>query len=487
MRKVKTPAARKRAPEGKALRAGAKLRKAASPASDDRFRHVVVLMLENRSFDHVLGALAAQIPGLDGVATGGPPRTNLGPDGNHYPQAPGAVAVVTPDPKHENSNVLDQIRDANGRFVADYANAYAEAKPAQWQEVMAYHATDSLPSIQQLARTFAVCDAWFSSVPGPTWTNRLFAMSGTSQGRVEMPAGNFKSNLHRYDQPSLFKRIEEAGRRSRIYFGDFPLALLLADRRTLRGAKSFVRFDRFEADAAGKAASFPDFVWIEPSYMGWQANDDHPPHDVGRGQALVASVYEAIRANEELWLSTLLVVTYDEHGGFYDHRSPPEAIPPDGHHEEYAFDRMGVRVPAVLVSPWIEQQVVKTPVDHTALLRSLQVRWKLGDMGRRVATAPDLLAGLKLTDTPRDSTMPKARRLRAKALVKATKAPAAADRLSDNEQAIVAFSAWLDTKTPGAPRPKARVAAKAVRGADQSREAAKSRAARFLKHRGARL
>ncbi|HET9854797.1 MAG TPA: alkaline phosphatase family protein, partial [Methylomirabilota bacterium] len=101
-------------------------------------------------------------------------------------------------------------------------------------------------------------------------------------------------------------------------------------------------------------------------------NDDHPPHSVDAGQELVASVYEAIRANAELWASTLLVVTYDEHGGFYDHRAPPPAVPPDDPpHAEYEFNRLGVRVPTVLISPWITPQVVHTICDHTALLRSL--------------------------------------------------------------------------------------------------------------------
>jgi phospholipase C len=454
-------------------------------AAVDPFRHVVVLMLENRSFDHVLGALRAEIPGLEGVDASSP-HSNLGPDGKPYPQQPGASAVVDPDPKHESANVLNQLDDANGRFVKDYARSYPATGPGQWQEVMAYHAAGTLPSLHALARAFVVCDHWFCSVPGPTWTNRLFAMSGTSQGRVEMPSGIFHANLHRYDQPSLFRRVEQAGRRCAIYVGDFPLALLLADRRSLAGARSFRSFSSFAKDCANEAA-FPDLAWIEPSYLGDDANDDHPPHDVMRGQALVASAYESIRANDSLFRSTLLVVVYDEHGGFYDHISPGPAVPPDARHEEYAFDRFGLRVPVVLVSPWLAHGVVKTELDHTALLRGLQVRWQLGKLGNRVDRAPDLFGELGLLASPRRDVpslaAPRTRAMRAAAPRTAVARP----RLTANEEAIVAFSAWLDTQTPGAPKTKMRAAQKAMRAPEDSRAVAKARARAFLLEKGARL
>jgi phospholipase C len=443
---------------------------------------VVVLMLENRSFDHVLGALQAQIPALDGISPAGPRRSNPDPSGQPVQQLPGAGRSVDPDPKHENANVLYQLQAQMGRFVKDYARSYPPTKRPQWQEVMAYHDTDTLPALHALAQSFAVCDKWFASVPGPTWTNRLFAMSGTSQGRVHMPAGVFHPNLHRYDQPSIFRRLEEAKRSCRIYFGDFPLALLLKDRRDVKGAKSFARFSRFATDAAGPEPAFPDFTWIEPDYLGGDANDDHPPHDVLAGQALVARVYEAIRANRALFESTLLVVTYDEHGGFYDHVSPQPATPPDAHAEEYTFDRLGVRVPAVCISPWLLQQVADTTiVDHTSLLRSLQLRWKLGAMGNRVAGAPDLFSRLRLAAAPRTDVpslpKPKAMPRAARALVRAR----SEEQLSGNEQAIVAFSSWLDAQTPAPPAAKARALKKVARGPRASREVATQRALQFLR------
>jgi phospholipase C len=375
-----------------------------------------------------------------------------------------------------------------GKFVKDYARAYPKATPAQWSEVMAYHDVGSLPALHALGEAFAVCDHWFSSVPGPTWANRLFAMSGTSQGRVEMPSGIFHPNLHRYDQPSVFRRVEKAGRSCRVYFGDFPLSLLLEDRRSAAGARALRLFSRFAADAAGPEADFPDLAWIEPDYLGSDANDDHPPHDVMAGQALVADVYETIRANPALFESTLLVVTYDEHGGFYDHVPPPPALPPDSHDEEYDFTRCGVRVPMLCISPWLHAQVVSTAMDHTALLRSLQLRWKLGALGKRVAAAPDLFSLLRLAPAPRTdlpslvAPKPKALPRAARALAKA----AAEERLSGNEQAIVAFGAWLDAQTPAPAAAKARALRKAALGPRDSRQVAQERALSFLRSRRAK-
>ena len=155
-------------------------------------------------------------------------------------------------------------------------------------------------------------------------------MSGTSQGRRQDAEGIFHPNLYRYDQPSVFRRLEEARpRRSlRIYFGDFPLSLLLADRRRIRSLRKYRDLDLFFDAAGGEPTTSPT------SRSSSRAISTTPttttrPHPSDAGQELIARVYEAIRANPELWASTLLVVNYDEHGGFYDHRVPPPAIPPD--------------------------------------------------------------------------------------------------------------------------------------------------------------
>jgi phospholipase C len=468
-----------------------RVREAASPDGSDPIRHVVVLSLENRSFDHMLGCMQAVIPDLDGVPTVGARRRNVDPAGVIYEQLGGASRVIAPDPMHETSNVLRQLENGNQGFVSDYARKYPETGPAQRQQVMAYHDVDSLYALHSLARSFAVCDRWFCSVPGPTWTNRLFALSGTSLGRVKMPTGIFDLNLHRYDQDTIFDRLRAARRTWRIYFGDFPLTLLFAHQRKLRAVKDYSRMRHFGADAASATEdpkSFPEFVFIEPSYLWPSPNDDHPPHDVLEGQRLIANVYGALRANEALWKSTLLVVTYDEHGGFYDHVEPPAAIPPDDHHEEYAFDRLGVRVPAILASPWIRPGVVHDVFDHTSVLRYLCDKWALAPLGRRTAAANSIGVALQLDGAPREDAP-----IRAGAPAAAPRALRALARdvlppeLNDNQKAILSLSQVLEKETRDAAEAKLARSMRLMRGPVDQLAIARARAEQFLRERGAKL
>lgn len=473
---------KKTKPRARARTRARRPRAAAAAATVDPFRHVVLLMLENRSFDHMLGVLQAEIPTLDGVPPGGPARTNADASGRTYAQSPTRTRRVSPDPMHERANVEVQLRGDNEGFVRDYGDSYPDATTAQRGEVMGFFPAGFLPALHALARQFAVCDAWFASVPGPTWPNRLFAMSGTSQGRVEMPKGFFEPNLHRYDQPSVFRRLREAGRSWRVYHGDTPLALLLADQRSLRSVPHYFGFEWLAEHAAGDADDFPDFAFVEPDYLWPTTNDDHPPHDVLNGQRLIAEVYNAIRANDALWRSTALVITYDEHGGFYDHVSPPATQPPDGDTDEYAFDRLGVRVPAVVVSPWLPPQVCSTVFDHTSLLKSLTTRWQLGPMGARVAAANDLLGSLTLAAAPRTDTPARLALGAARAMAAA---PARPPRLNDNQQAILAFAQYLETLTPAVAAARARTA-RALRGPADASRLARQRARAFLQARGAK-
>ena len=146
---------------------------------------------------------------------------------------------------------------------------------------------------------------------------------------------------------------------------------MLDHQRYAHNAARYFYIDEFFDDARGREEDFPQFCFIEPDFMGIVGNDDHPPHDVMKAEKLIADVYNALRANENLWEATLLVVLYDEHGGFYDHAIPPMAVAPDDHHEEYAFNQLGVRVPALLVSPWVERRIETTQFDHTSFLKYL--------------------------------------------------------------------------------------------------------------------
>jgi phospholipase C len=297
----------------------------------------------------------------------------------------------------------------NGGFVADFVKTHPASSAEDRQFVMGYYPLDFLPALHRLAREFTICDRWFSSLPGPTWPNRFFAMTGTSNGKVNMPEdGEHNADIEGFfqqDQPTLFDRLSEKHISWKIYYHDVPLSLCLVNQRKPENAARHFHVDHFLADAQGPEADFPAFCFIEPDYSGAEENDDHPPHDVMKAQKLLADVYNVIRANNELWKSALLVVVYDEHGGFYDHVEPPPAAPPSPPQAnwEYSFDRLGIRVPALLISPWAERRVDSTEFDHTSVLRYLIAKWGLGPLGDRAGRAncigPLLRAAAPRADT----------------------------------------------------------------------------------------
>jgi hypothetical protein len=186
-----------------------------------------------------------------------------------------------------------------------------------------------------------------------------------------------------YDQDTIFDRFSAKLIPWRIYFGDIPQSILLLNQAKKGNISNYRLFGQFEADVERECENFPAYVFIEPSYRVI-GNDDHPPHDVRAGQNLIATVYNAIRRNDKLWRETLLVVTYDEHGGFYDHVTPPEAIPPGGTDmKEWTFNSLGLRVPAVLISPYVSQGVFSERLEHSSLLRFLIERFDLEQLTER--------------------------------------------------------------------------------------------------------
>ncbi len=365
----------------------------------DPIRHVILLALENRSFDQMLGGLALDGLELDGVSTahGNRGRTGI------FRQEETRVRQMRLDPRHELAHVLRQLEDGNGNFVSDFEDYYeshgVQVTDADRQAVMGYYPADFLPALHRLARDFTVCDRWFASVPGPTWPNRFFLLTGRSNGRVSMPGDdNNDFSLWRdwdaQDQDTIFDRLNERGIHWKSYFHDIPQSSTLVHQWEPHNAARYFYIDEFFKDAGGREEDFPQFAFIEPNYMGFDENDDHPPHDIMKAEQLVASVYNAVRANPRLWHSSLLVVLFDEHGGFYDHVEPPAAAPPDGKTLQYTFDRLGLRVPALLVSPWVDRQVVHTQFDHTSLLKYLIDKWGLEALGERTARATSIALAL---------------------------------------------------------------------------------------------
>lgn len=437
----------------KNLLAGIGLQQRSSTAENDPIKHVVVLMLENRSFDHMLGAMAKVNPAIDGIKTTGKPRTNTAPDGKVYAQGPGAVNVLqaAQDPTHEHENVMDQIGTAAAPmtgFVADFLKKYPKASPEQTVQVMSYFdvdpadpSRDTLPALHMLARNFAVCDAWYSSMPGPTWQNRFFVHSGTTLGHIDMPSMSEPWKFRVYYQPTVYDAMSDANIRWKIYHEGVPQSIVMTRLLTrFLTKRGYADMADFYTDAAGDADSFPEYSFIEPQYFGKNENDQHPPSDVMRGEKLIADVYNAIRANEALWKSTLLIVTYDEHGGFYDHVYPPATVAPDSYTSEWSFDQLGVRVPAILVSPWVQAGVVKTTLEHTSILRYVCEKWSLPPLGRRMqeeagALRANTFAGeLKKLSEPREDTPMQIKVLLPKAATSAVEPP-----IEGSREALLAY------------------------------------------------
>lgn len=413
-----------------------------------QIEHVVVLMLENNSFDRMLGS----VPGVDGVDLANP-RSN--PDSTNTPvtQKTTTTRQMASDPAHDLSDVLAQMQGPNQGFVTNFQLHYPQSKPEERSEVMNYYGLGSLPVLHELAQSFAVCDQWFSSMPGPTWPNRFFVHSGTSLGHVDMPEGIFHPNLHWYDQETVYDRLGDAGRSWAIYYGDVAQTLTMT--HMWGHPWHFQKMPQFFKDVRGPEAKFPNYCFIEPTYFGANQNDEHPPSDILRGEVLLAQVYNAIRANNALWEKTLLVVLYDEHGGFYDHVSPPACVPPDGHVDKFSFAQYGLRVPAILISPWLERQVISDVLDHTSLLRYATDMWGLGPLGGRTAAAKSFASSWRVTSAPRTDVP-------ANIPVPTTLPNPVVAGLNPNQLALVGLSRYLETKTMAMASEAGPAAAKAM-------------------------
>ena len=439
--------------------------------------HIFVLMLENRSFDHMLGYSAihgqdavtgapTEIRGLTsfslrqlvslyqvGAVSGLARKKNLGwpPTGTSslrdfltsnsfagttYRVSSGANFSMLADPCHEFSCVLNQLcgdnttyppngpypQLTNGGFVANYATLGGMGDPTQSgaastnpNEIMKCYAPEQLPVLLALAREFMVCDGWHAPMPGPTWPNRLFAHGASSGGLDHSPlnldiAKWDSVDGFRFANGTIFDALGRAGLKWRIYAGDdFPIVaalhgIKLADARD---------FDSFAADlmSGGYDAAY---TFIEPNYDVFSdyrgGNSQHPLGDVTLGEALIKATYEAIRGSP-LWSRSLLIVTWDEHGGFFDHIPPPRATPPgdtapddDNNVYRFAFDQYGPRVPAVVISPLIPKNLVDhTLYDHASIPATIEACFGMRPLTRRDATANTLLPLVSLANARADT------------------------------------------------------------------------------------
>jgi phospholipase C len=393
--------------------------------------NVFVLMLENHSFDNMLAY--SGIPNITAATSA---------DSNSYSNVtyavgPNAPSAMPTDPGHEFADVVEQLAGpgathtawqpynqpiSNSGFAANYATTRSEITsgnpnlptPSEYGDIMlCINTASDAPALYQLARTFVLCDHWFSSIPGPTWPNRFFVHGGSSGGWADSPNSTqigVWETVSGFTYPSgasIYDKLAAAGMQWRIYsdesgsmFGGVPQVA------ALKGITYKVDTNAFASFAADVMGPYPyAYTFIEPNYGDVSSgsyeggSSQHPMDSVAGGDNLVNATYQAIR-NSPLWQRSLLIITYDEHGGFYDSVAPTAATPPnDGSPQDtsinsggFLFDWYGVRVPAVIVSPQIKQGYVDhTTYDHTSILATVEKLFGLSPMTQRDGTAQDLL------------------------------------------------------------------------------------------------
>ena len=367
------------------------------PTGLDQLQHIVVLMMENRSFDHMLGSL----PGIGGLDDAGA-YTN--PDTNGNPVRPQPLAEfqaqLQPDPDHHFPAVDLQIFGGNTGpnrqpnmqgFVKSFFNQQGDVGHSQ--KIMYYFPKEKLPVLTTLAQQFAVFNRWFASIPGPTICNRAFAHYGTSFGRVDLnplyPPETIKS---------IYSRLINANPKhtAKVYYYDTTSSTMEVANLLQNQPELFGTYGQFLDDC--KKGNLPEYSFIEPNYSDHEtdsgeevANDQHPDHHVQAGEVFIATIYQAIKDNPQLWQNTALLITYDEHGGIFDHVPPPSCVKDiftaDGNATgtgvPFQFDRLGVRVPSVLVSPWIPKGTIVSRVFDHASIPATITKFFLGDASPR--------------------------------------------------------------------------------------------------------
>jgi phospholipase C len=323
--------------------------------------HVVVVMMENRSFDHLLGWL----PGADGRQAGlsFPDRSGVRRSTHHLTDFMGCAH---PDPDHsfEGGRAQYDLGKVDGWLRSGANDEYA----------LGYYVQDDLAFWGAAARDWTVCDRYFASILGPTYPNRLYQHAGTTDRIVNSTA---TSKL-----PTIWDRLSAAGLKGTYYFGDIPFTAIWGEK--------YVGISRpyteFLADCA--SGNLPQVSFVDPRFGGEDqgtSNDDHPHADVRAGERFLADVYHAV-TRSPAWKHTVLVVNYDEWGGFFDHVPPPRG--PD---TQPLFERRGFRVPALVVSPFARRgQVAHDVYDHTSVLRLIEWRWGLAPLQPRDAAARNL-------------------------------------------------------------------------------------------------
>lgn len=358
---------------------------------EPQFKNYIVLMLENRSFDHLFGYLGVQ--GMEGLPAGGATNYLVPGDSSSdtfSSQKGGDYTAVGEGPSHSLKQTNEQLfgvtNPAAGAvpsldgFVASMKvslqyDLRRAPTSSELQQVMNAFDPVQLPVLSALAQNYVLCDHWFADVPGPTMPNRAFVHAATSAGYTDN--AGWKPDFSQVK--TLYDRLNDAGISWRIYYHDQDDLMQLYP-NLKSGTDNHSLFVNYASDVAGNKLA--TYSFITPEFLGTPeqpVNSMHAPKDVRPGEKLVADVYSALLEHPEVWQDTLLIVVFDEHGGYYDHVVPPAAVSPDGipgrldeaYLVPFDFNRLGLRVPAILISPWFPQAVDHTVYSHSTIPGSI--------------------------------------------------------------------------------------------------------------------
>lgn len=465
---------------------------AAVPDSFAKIEHFVVLMLENRSFDHLFGSPQRRDTRIAGL---GGNESNFDDPNDPQPSQERRVFQADRfdmpfDPPHEFLDVQFQLYGPvkgnprrsntpalsaalNGfvfRTLAAVPNLYA----GDAARVMSYFEPTQIPVLTTLAQEFALVNTWHSSLPGPTWPNRFFAHAATSGGLNYSPDTEQILAGFSFKGGTIYGRLGNTVNDWHIYHDGFPQTIGIADLRWnfLRQqenpfSSNFRPMGEFETDIA--AGDMAPYTFIEPNYdtghnyLG--GNSMHPLNDIRNGEALVKRVYEAIRKSK-FWDSTMLIITFDEHGGFYDHVSPPGTIPTGDDHRYadddhlFAFDRLGLRVPALIISAYTTRGTIIGQIgdsvcfEHSSILATVERRFGYKPLTERDSKAPTLdiainSAAPRMSDAEAPVDLPdpafdNGKEMPAIAAQALTSAASDHAPLSDNQQTFLALALACD-------------------------------------------
>jgi len=338
-------------------------------------------------------------------------ETNEDENGTSFPVQRMTSPIMPRDPCHEWDCVEEQLSGNNGGFLRNYAKVVV----SNAESILHFFTGADVTVFDHLAKDFCVCDRWFCSLPGPTQPNRAYALAGTSDSRKENIKPKDLLLGKGFEGRTIFEMLPQNV--SWKFYSHDIASLRFFRKFSVKLVPNIDKITKFLSDA--KAGLLPNVSFIDPDFgisvFAGPPNDDHPPHDMRHGQNLVSEVYNAL-VDSPNWAKTLLIVTYDEHGGFYDHVSPRQFTPADN---DPVFTKYGVRVPALLVSPWVGKEVAfgssthglqpnELIFDHTSILRTILRRFTnpnaVPPMTARVNAANDLSALLTESSPRTDAT-----------------------------------------------------------------------------------